>query len=300
MSAVAAGRITQGSKNRVHLRVMICPTVCKNCNDNAKKPPGLCSGASLRYVRCMTTAPAPALGFCLFLDVDGTLIELAPTPFDSRVGEELKHVLKAVSERLGGAVALVSGRSIAYLDAMFSPLELPSAGLHGVERRSASGAMHGASFNDSQLAGTRAALAALVQTHPGVLLEDKGRTLAVHYRLAPQFEPDIHQVVTGLVTALGPQYHVQPGSMMLEIKPRGFNKGNAVKEFMHEPPFSGRQPVYIGDDLTDLDGFRAADDSGGMSIAVGDRVRARYHLSGPPAVHAWLQGIADLVDPRGE
>jgi len=229
----------------------------------------------------MITAPAPALGLCLFLDVDGTLIELAATPFDTRVGEELKRLLSVVSERLGGAVALVSGRSIAYLDAMFAPLALPSAGLHGVERRSASGAVHGASFIDSQLASTRAALKALAQTHPGVLLEDKGRTLAIHYRLAPQ-------------------YHVQPGSMMLEIKPRGFNKGNSVKEFMHEPPFSGRLPVYLGDDITDLDGFRAAEDFGGISIAVGDRVQARCHLSGPAAVHAWLQGIADLVDAHHE
>lgn len=248
----------------------------------------------------MITAPAPALDFCLFLDVDGTLIELAATPFDTRVGEGLKRLLSTVAERLGGAVALVSGRSIAYLDAMFAPLELPAAGLHGVERRSASGAVHGASFNDSQLADTRAALATLAQTHPGVLLEDKGRTLAIHYRLAPQFASDIHEAVTGLVAKLGPLYHVQPGSMMLEIKPRGFNKGNSVKEFMHEPPFSGRKPVYLGDDVTDLDGFRAADDLGGVSIAVGDRVQARCHLSGPAAVHAWLQGIADLVDSHHE
>jgi trehalose 6-phosphate phosphatase len=248
----------------------------------------------------MTTAPAPALDWCLFLDVDGTLIELAATPFDTRVGEDLKRLLSAVAERLGGAVALVSGRSIAYMDAMFAPLQLPAAGLHGVERRSASGTLHGASFNDSQLAGTRSALAALVETHPGVLLEDKGRTLAIHYRLAPQYASEIHDAVTGLVATLGPLYHVQPGSMMLEIKPRGFNKGNSVKEFMHEPPFSGRKPVYVGDDITDLDGFRAADDLGGVSIAVGDRVQARCHLSGPAAVHAWLQSIADLVDSHHE
>jgi trehalose 6-phosphate phosphatase len=248
----------------------------------------------------MITAPAPALDFCLFLDVDGTLIELAATPFDTRVGDGLKHLLSAVCDRLGGAVALVSGRSIAYLDAMFSPLYMPAAGLHGVERRSASGVMHGASFNDAQLAATRAALTTLAQTHPGVLLEDKGRTLAIHYRLAPQLEAEIADAVTHLATALGSHYHVQPGSMMLEIKPRGFNKGNSVKEYMHEPPFSGRKPVYIGDDVTDLDGFRAAEDLGGISIAVGDRVQASCHLSGPAAVHAWLQGIADLMDSHHE
>ena len=243
---------------------------------------------------------APALDLCLFLDVDGTLIELAETPFDAHAGADLKRLLGDVSARLCGAVALVSGRSIGYLDQLFAPLRLPSAGLHGVERRSASGAMHGASFNDLQLSSTRAALAALAQQHPGVLLEDKGRTLAIHYRLAPHLAADIGDAVTVLAAALEPQFHVQHGSMMLEIKPRRFNKGNSVKEFMHEPPFSGRRPVYIGDDLTDLDGFRAADDLGGVSIAVGDRVQARCHLSDPAAVHAWLRGIADLVGTHRE
>jgi len=118
--------------------------------------------------------------------------------------------------------------------------------------------------------------------------------------MAPQFETELRAEVTVIAARLGAHYHLQPGSMMLEIKPRGFNKGNSVKEFMHEPPFSGRKPVYVGDDITDLDGFRAAEDLGGISIAVGDRVQARCHLSGPAAVHAWLQSIADLVDSHRE
>jgi trehalose 6-phosphate phosphatase len=245
-------------------------------------------------------APTPSLDWCLFLDVDGTLIELAETPFDTVASDELKALLKSVAERLGGALALVSGRSIEYLDALFTPLRLPSAGLHGVERRKASGAMHGASFNDSQLDRARAALALLVQAHAGTLLEDKGRTIAIHYRMAPQFEPELRQAVTAITAQLGPNYHVQSGSMMLEIKPRGFNKGGAVKAFLQEPPFSGRTPVYVGDDLTDIDGFRVIDDQGGISIAVGDRVQAQYHLDDPGAVRRWLEGIAGLVDSRRE
>src|ERR1700723_3929510 len=136
----------------------------------------------------MQTLPSASLKWCLFLDVDGTLIELTDSPLDTVASPELKTLLGQVAERLGGALALVSGRSIDYLDGLFAPLRLPAAGLHGVERRKATGVMHGASFVDSQLDRARTALKEFVQVHPGTLLEDKGRTVAVHYRLAPQFE----------------------------------------------------------------------------------------------------------------
>jgi trehalose 6-phosphate phosphatase len=245
-------------------------------------------------------APSPSLDWCLFLDVDGTLIEFTETPFDTHASDELKALLKDVSERLGGALALVSGRSIEYLDALFAPLRLPSAGLHGVERRKASGVMHGASFKDSQLDVARAALVGLVQAHTGTLLEDKGRTVAIHFRMAPQFEAELHRAVTAIAARLGPNYHVLSGNMMLEIKPRGFTKGGAVKAFLQEPQFSGRTPVYVGDDLTDIDGFREVETQGGISIAVGDRVQAQFHLDDPAAVRAWLKGIAGLVDSHRE
>src|SRR6202040_3466462 len=163
------------------------------------------------------TLPPPSLEWCLFLDVDGTLIELTDSPFDTCADAELKALLGEVAERLGGAVALVSGRSVEYLDALFAPLRLPAAGLHGVERRKATGVMHGASFTDTQLDRARTALKEFVQAHPGTLLEDKGRTVAVHYRMAPQFEPAAREAVTEIAAALGPNYHVQAGSMVLEI-----------------------------------------------------------------------------------
>jgi trehalose 6-phosphate phosphatase len=248
----------------------------------------------------MQTAPPAALDWCLFLDVDGTLIDLTDTPYDARVSDSLKTLLQQVSERLGGALALVSGRSIEYLDQLFAPLRLPASGLHGVERRRASGAMQGASFKDSQLDPARTALALLVASHPGTLLEDKGRTLAVHFRMAPQFEPAVREAVTAIAASLGTHYHVQSGNMLLEIKPRGFSKGGAIKAFMQEPPFSGRKPVFLGDDLTDLDGFKAVETHGGWSIAVGDRVTAQYRLDDPAAVYTWLAGIASLVDSHHE
>jgi trehalose 6-phosphate phosphatase len=205
-----------------------------------------------------------------------------------------------VAERLGGALALISGRSIEYLDALFSPLKLPAAGLHGVERRKASGAIHGASFVDSQLTQARAAVNALVIAHPGISVEDKGRTLAVHYRMAPQHETAVRQALADIAQPLGGNYHIQEGSMVLELKPRGFSKATAIKAFMQEPPFSGRKPVFLGDDLTDQDGLKMVDDQGGISIAVGDRVHGQYRFETVVAVRQWLQQIAALHDSHRE
>ncbi len=133
-----------------------------------------------------TPPPSPSLEWCLFLDVDGTLIELTDSPLETFADQELKTLLSSVVERLGGAVALVSGRSIEYLDALFDPLRLPAAGLHGVERRTASGGMQGASFVDTRLDRVRAEVQALVSAHQGASVEDKGRTIAVHFRMARQ------------------------------------------------------------------------------------------------------------------
>jgi trehalose 6-phosphate phosphatase len=248
----------------------------------------------------MPTPPLPSLDWCLFLDVDGTLIELTDSPLATFANPELKALLGAVAERLGGAVALVSGRSIEYLDALFAPLRLPAAGLHGVERRRASGSMHGASFVDTRLDPARAAASALVRAHPGTMVEDKGRTIAVHFRLAPQFELDVRRSLAGIAQQLGGNYHIQEGNNVLEIKPSGFSKATAIKAFMKEPPFSGRKPVFIGDDLTDQDGFRMVEDQGGISIAVGTRVRAQFALADAGAVRAWLQAIAALHDSHRE
>jgi trehalose 6-phosphate phosphatase len=244
----------------------------------------------------MMQTPPASLEWCLFLDVDGTLIELTDSPFDTCADAEIKVLLSEVAERLGGAVALVSGRSIEYLDALFAPLRLPVAGLHGVERRKATGVMHGASFVDSQLDRARVALNALVTTYPGTLLEDKGRTVAVHFRMAPQFEANVRDTVVAVASQLSGNYHIQEGNMMFEIKPRGFTKDSAIRAFMQEPPFSGRKPVFVGDDLTDQDAFKAVEDLGGISIAVGDRVHGQYRLENPAAVRAWLRKIAALQD----
>jgi len=248
----------------------------------------------------MKTPPSPSLEWCLFLDVDGTLIELTDSPLATFADAELKTLLRNVAERLGGAVALVSGRAIGYLDSLFDPLRLPSAGLHGVERRKASGAMHGASFMDHQLDPARIAIEELVAANPGSSLEDKGRTIAVHYRMAPESGEDIHRSLIAIAKPLGSNYHIQEGNMVFEIKPRGFTKATAIKAFMAEPPFSGRTPVFVGDDLTDQDGFRMVEEQGGVSIAVGGRVHGQYRLENAAAVRTWLEGIARLHDSHRE
>jgi len=122
----------------------------------------------------------------------------------------------------------------------------------------------------------------------------------VHFRMAPQTEDAVREAVRELATPLGSNYHIQGGNMMLEIKPSGFTKAAAIKAFMQEPPFCGRKPVFVGDDLTDKDGLKAVEDQGGISVAVGDRVRGQYQLDDAAAVRNWLQAIAALHDSHRE
>jgi trehalose 6-phosphate phosphatase len=153
---------------------------------------------------------------------------------------------------------------------------------------------------DAQLAGARKALNALAQAHRGTYVEDKGRTIAVHFRMAPEQEVAVRQSLIDIAKPLGSNYHIQEGNMVLEIKPRGFTKATAIKAFMQEPPFSGRKPVFVGDDLTDHDGFRVVEDQGGISIAVGERVQGQFRMNDVSDVRRWLRGIAALHDSHRE
>ena len=250
----------------------------------------------LCFCRMKQSPPPPALDWCLFLDVDGTLVELTDTPSQTKADPEIISLLREVAERLGGALALVSGRRIGTLDELFAPLRLPAAGLHGVERRKADGSIQGASFLDSQLDAARAAIKALVDSHPGTLFEDKDRTIAVHFRMAPQSEQIVRESIIDIAKPLGSNYHIQAGKMMFEIKPRGFSKATAIQAFMKESPFSGRRPVFVGDDLTDQDGFAMVEAHGGISVGVGDLVHGQFYLPDVGAVRMWLRQMAALHD----
>ena len=238
--------------------------------------------------------PVPSADWCLFLDVDGTLIGFTDTPSATACDDELNQLLGGIERSLGGRVALVSGRSIESLDRMFAPRRFAAAGLHGLERRDAAGEMFIADTGGWEIDGARAALHAFGARHPGVLLEDKGRTLALHYRGAPRAEDSVRTLLTEMAAALGEAFHVQEGNMVMEIKPRRYTKGSAIAAFLEEPPFAGHTPVFIGDDITDLDGFQVVEARRGISIAVGERVRAQYRIENTDAVRAWLRRLVAM------
>jgi trehalose 6-phosphate phosphatase len=239
------------------------------------------------------TAEGWADGLAVFLDVDGTLLEIAGAPDEVLVPARLLDILDRLHRRLGGAVALISGRRIAGLDRLLPVTGLPAAGLHGLERRRSDGVVvRGATEGLPEAA--RRTLADLATTHRGVLIEDKGVAVAVHYRAAPEAEAAVRSCVGALMAEHAENFELLDGKMVLEIRPRGRHKGDAVASFMAEPPFRGRQPVFVGDDVTDEDGFEAVNRLGGWSVRVGDAqtTHARFRLADVSAVIDWLDRLA--------
>jgi trehalose 6-phosphate phosphatase len=231
--------------------------------------------------------PAVAPDWALFLDVDGTLLDFADAPGDVAVEPGLIDTLAILHGRLDGALALVSGRNLAQLDALFAPLHLPAVGLHGLERRDDGHVEQHA--RAPALDGVLASARALAAKYPGARIEDKGIGLALHWRGAPAAEEPLHEFATSALIDL-PGYHLQPGNRVIELRPDGANKGAAVLDLLALPPFHGRRPVFVGDDLTDEHGFAAVGSHGGFGILVGSRQPsvARYGLHDPAAVRAWL------------
>jgi trehalose 6-phosphate phosphatase len=226
----------------------------------------------------------------LFLDVDGTLLPIARHPDAVRVPPGLLVQLDRLFSRFGGALALISGRSIADLDGLFAPLRLPSAGIHGLEHRAAGSVVQRQDTN-ALLAALRPPLADFVRAHSGLILEDKGQSLALHFRNAPDCELDAETLLHSLIEASGSGLELKRGKMVLEAIPGNADKGTAIAAFMQEPPFAGRRPVFVGDDVTDEDGFAMVNAMGGLSIRVGHGdvpTYARHRLPDEAAVIAWL------------
>ena len=230
---------------------------------------------------------------CLFLDVDGTLIEFGPTPDAVRVEPVVMNFLQGATQALEGAVALISGRSLAQLDALFGAARFAAAGLHGMERRDASGLLH--VHPTERLPDALVdELGEIAERHPGVLLEDKGRAVALHYRHAASLQEMLEREVETLARRHGgDSLQVQPGAYVLELKPSGITKAHAIEAFMREPPFAGRTPIFAGDDLTDLHGFDAVERLGGIAIAVGPRVSAGVEVATPLELRELLQEFLD-------
>jgi trehalose 6-phosphate phosphatase len=238
--------------------------------------------------------PAPALPrapWCLFLDIDGTLLDIAPTPDAVKVDAELPGLLRRLERASGGAIALITGRPIAAVDELFQPLLLPVAGVHGFERRNAQGHYFRPGFVGAGLSFLRSEVKALAQSLHGVLLEDKGCAFALHYRQAPNLEEVIRLRLARLVSPALPAFELLDGDHVVEVKPVEHDKSTAIEAFMQEEPFTGRMPVFIGDDTTDLDGFAAMKRFGGLAIAVGSRIPGERRLAAPRDVRAWLENL---------
>jgi trehalose 6-phosphate phosphatase len=245
----------------------------------------------------------PNLPECaLLLDVDGTLLDLAPTPREVWVPPSLRLVVTRLSEQTSGAVAFVSGRSVADLDLLFSPLQLPAVGGHGAEFRRVAGAEPEIRRQQPLDAALKRKFAQVAEIGPGVLIEDKGYSIALHYRLAPELEGAVKTAVAKIrAEHRSSPIEVLPGKFVLEIKPMGFNKATGVRELMRYPPFRDRHPIFIGDDVTDESVFGMIGEFHGLAFSVGRKVAGVHgHFEKPEAVRGWLAQIAGCPESVGQ
>ncbi|MCM2336396.1 MAG: trehalose-phosphatase [Pseudomonas sp.] len=253
--------------------------------------------------------PAIADHWALFLDVDGTLLEFAQEPDAVVVPVALVERLRALQRRLDGAMALVSGRSLATLDALIPALSgAPAAGLHGLEWRGGDGALERAPSAPAVLLDVHDQALHVAAAHDGVVVERKGPALALHWRRAPAAAAHVNAFAQRALAQL-PGYLAQHGNHVIELRPDGaagagrVDKGTAIERFMQGDPFAGRHPVFVGDDLTDEHGFEVVNALGGLSVRVGGRepTCATATLATPRDVHRWLaqDGRAQTMHPQG-
>lgn len=233
--------------------------------------------------------PLPAADWALFLDVDGTLLDIAARPDEVAVPRTLIETLRRATDAFGGALAFVSGRTIAELDHLFDPLRLPTAGQHGAEMR-LGGTRPAMRVVESPSAALRQAIAAAMAKIPDTLVEDKGLTIAVHYRARPDLGDTLAAQLAAIIQESGETADLMPGKFVWEVRPMHRDKGLAVKSFMADAPFKGRLPVFVGDDVTDADGFAMVEQLGGIALPVGDLHTPRaaaFRDAG--AVRDWLR-----------
>lgn len=241
--------------------------------------------------------PSPRPDWALFLDIDGTLIEHAEHPEGVTIPRDLPDRLAAAQAALDGAVALVSGRTIDWMDRKFSPTRLAASGQHGAEVRLAPDAPAVPIPMPKWRAPLEEALKRELDSWPGVFVEHKPLSLAVHFRAVPEFGDAVMERVMALGRGLDETVEFLHGRYVIEVRQAGHNKGTAVETLMKTAVFTGRTPVFLGDDITDEDGFSAARRLGGIAVAVGPREtsRADYHMSGPTNVRAWLAAIPKQI-----
>jgi trehalose 6-phosphate phosphatase len=265
------------------------------------KPAVAALSTSLLRVRAQTavmTATAPFVlppppplqgDWALFLDIDGCLLDFADRPEQVIVPPGLHDDLRRLRDALGGALALVSGRSLAQIDALFPEMQLQAAGLHGLQLRAELTGDAEPAANLDALARVRAAAEQAVTEHPGAWVEDKGIALAFHWRAAPAARRALEAIAASATSQLA-GYRQQHGNCVLELRPDGHHKGTAIERLMQTVPFAGRTPVYAGDDFTDEDGFVTITPLDGRSIIVGSRrpTTARHAIADTGALRDWL------------
>jgi trehalose 6-phosphate phosphatase len=229
----------------------------------------------------------------LFLDFDGTLVEIAPAPDLIQVPAELPQLLAQLTDRLGGAVAVVSGRPLDQLADMLAPFTGGIAGAHGLEWRCSDGNVTRC-LDRPELRRFRPLIAAFATRHEGILLEDKGCSVALHYRQAPSLGAVCHGLVRQAVDESNGELVAVAGKMVIELMPRSAGKGRAIAGFLADAPFHGRSPMFLGDDTTDEDGFALVNRLGGVSVHVGGGATiAHYSLATVGDVWTWLiRGLA--------
>jgi len=233
--------------------------------------------------------------YAFLLDIDGTLLDLAPTPREVWVPPGLADTLSRLHDRTSGALALVSGRSLNDIDLIFAPEQFPAVGGHGAEMRVSTDIEAVATHAPPMDKELKRRLAAIARLSPGILLEDKGYSLALHYRLAPHAEKAIYAAVSLIRAELqNAPIEVLPGKCVCEIKQSGFDKATGVRELMAHEPFRGRRPIFIGDDVTDESVFAIMPDLGGIAFSVGRHAQGvTDHFDEPRDVRAWLARLID-------
>ncbi len=235
------------------------------------------------------------MSIALFLDFDGTLVEIAPRPDAVQVDPDLVPTLERLRSRLGGALAIVTGRPVGVIDDFLAPARFDVAGLHGVERR-VDGALAGGRPEDHpDLRAEVPRLQHRVADLDAVLIEDKGASVAVHWRLAsPEDAARAEEAVKASAAALGQAYRLQLGKAVGEIVPASATKGHAIRAFLEAAPYAGLRPVFLGDDRTDEIAFVSVNADGGVSVRVGPgETAAPRRLADPEAVRALLRAWAD-------
>jgi trehalose 6-phosphate phosphatase len=229
----------------------------------------------------------------LFLDIDGTLLDMARTPDAVVVPAELRTALVRLYDGLDGALAFVSGRSLSGIDRLFAPLRIAAIGCHGAEVRGQDGNVR--ALADPLAGPVRAIFRGLVDSHPGTLLEDKIYNLSLHYRLAPEARTALEAAMEKHASIFAAEkVTIQHGKSVIDAKPKGVDKGVGLRALMRQPPFLGRMPVFGGDDTTDTDVFHILPELSGHGFSVGRAFDGvDYEFGSPRAVREWLSELAE-------